>query len=85
MCRVEGQACCTLLVHPVNVPACPTTVRLHRTHTLYLLTLVSLSARRYEGTYEVNVLVSGRDITGTAAFRPAPSRKQKELTSEGRV
>ncbi len=40
---------------------------------------------RYEGTYEVNVLVSGRDITGTAAFRPAPSRKKKELTSEGRV
>ena len=46
---------------------------------------VNVPVSRYEGTYEVNVLVSGRDITGTAAFRPAPSRKKKELTSEGRV
>lgn len=30
----------------------------------------------YEGTYEVNVLVSGRGITGKAAFKPAPSRLQ---------
>ncbi len=42
---------------------------------------VIVPVSRYEGTYEVNVLVSGRDITGTAAFRPAPSRKKKELTA----
>jgi acyl-CoA oxidase len=30
----------------------------------------------YEGTYEVNTLVAGRGITGKAAFKPAPSRRQ---------
>ncbi|BDA45206.1 Glutaryl-CoA dehydrogenase, mitochondrial [Coccomyxa sp. Obi] len=30
----------------------------------------------YEGTYEVNVLVAGRGITGKAAFKAAPARKQ---------
>lgn len=33
--------------------------------------------RRYEGTYDVNVLVSGRDITGSAAFRPAGQKPAK--------
>lgn len=32
----------------------------------------------YEGTYEVNVLVAGRGITGKAAFKAAPARKQPE-------
>lgn len=31
----------------------------------------------YEGTYDVNVLVSGRDITGSAAFRPAGQKPAK--------
>jgi hypothetical protein len=52
---------------------------------MHLVVDCPLPSCSYEGTYEVNVLVSGRDITGTAAFRPAPSRKKKELTSEGRV
>lgn len=30
----------------------------------------------YEGSYEVNALVAGRGITGKAAFKPAPSRRQ---------
>ncbi len=30
----------------------------------------------YEGTYDVNVLVAGRGITGRAAFKAAPSRAQ---------
>ena len=30
----------------------------------------------YEGTYEVNVLVAGRGITGKAAFKAAPARQQ---------
>jgi len=30
----------------------------------------------YEGTYEVNALVTGRDATGIAAFKPAPQRKK---------
>ncbi len=54
-------------------------------HAMHLVVDCPLPSCSYEGTYEVNVLVSGRDITGTAAFRPAPSRKKKELTSEGRV
>ena len=28
----------------------------------------------YEGTYDVNVLVAGRGITGKAAFKAAPPR-----------
>lgn len=31
---------------------------------------------RYEGTYEVNVLVAGRGETGLAAFKPPPARRQ---------
>ena len=29
-----------------------------------------------QGTYDVNVLVAGRGITGKAAFKPAPTRAQ---------
>lgn len=30
----------------------------------------------YEGTYEINSLVTGREITGIASFKPAVSRSR---------
>jgi acyl-CoA oxidase len=39
----------------------------------------------YEGTQQVNSLVSGRDITGVAAFRAPPARKRAVGTSEGQL
>jgi acyl-CoA oxidase len=39
----------------------------------------------YEGTHQVNALVSGRDITGIAAFRAPAARKRPVATSEGKI
>ncbi|CAH9070498.1 unnamed protein product [Cuscuta epithymum] len=33
----------------------------------------------YEGTYDINTLVTGREITGIASFKPAPSSKRSRL------
>jgi acyl-CoA oxidase len=33
----------------------------------------------YEGTYEVNVLVTGREITGIASIKPATAGKARGL------
>lgn len=33
----------------------------------------------YEGTYDINSLVTGRDITGIASFKPAASRQISRL------
>ncbi|KZV15167.1 acyl-coenzyme A oxidase 4, peroxisomal-like [Dorcoceras hygrometricum] len=33
----------------------------------------------YEGTYDINTLVTGREITGIASFKPAPQRNQSRL------
>lgn len=33
----------------------------------------------YEGTYEVNTLVTGREITGIASIKPAAAGKTKGL------
>ncbi|XP_038721610.1 acyl-coenzyme A oxidase 4, peroxisomal-like isoform X1 [Tripterygium wilfordii] len=33
----------------------------------------------YEGTYEINTLVTGREITGFASFKPPPLSKQSRL------
>lgn len=33
----------------------------------------------YEGTYEINSLVTGREITGIASFKPAVSRSRMWL------
>lgn len=48
-------------------------------HTLHMQAIFT-----YEGTHQVNSLVSGRDITGVAAFRAPPARKRPVATSEGR-
>jgi hypothetical protein len=31
----------------------------------------------YEGTYDINSLVTGREVTGTASFRPAAPAKAR--------
>jgi acyl-CoA oxidase len=33
----------------------------------------------YEGTYEINTLVTGREITGIASIKPSSSGKTKGL------
>ncbi|XP_058209302.1 acyl-coenzyme A oxidase 4, peroxisomal isoform X1 [Rhododendron vialii] len=33
----------------------------------------------YEGTYDINTLVAGREITGIASFKPAPSPQRSRL------
>jgi acyl-CoA oxidase len=33
----------------------------------------------YEGTYDINTLVAGREITGIASFKPAPSTQRSRL------
>jgi hypothetical protein len=33
----------------------------------------------YEGTYDINSLVTGREITGFASFRPAAMSKRSRL------
>ncbi|KAM3340419.1 acyl-coenzyme A oxidase 4, peroxisomal [Capsicum galapagoense] len=33
----------------------------------------------FEGTYDINTLVTGREITGLASFKPAPSRQKSRL------
>ncbi|CAI9097255.1 OLC1v1033640C4 [Oldenlandia corymbosa var. corymbosa] len=33
----------------------------------------------YEGTYDINTLVTGREVTGIASFKPAPIRQQSRL------
>ncbi|KAE9445384.1 hypothetical protein C3L33_22717, partial [Rhododendron williamsianum] len=33
----------------------------------------------YEGTYDINTLVAGREITGIASFKPAPSAQRSRL------
>ncbi|XP_073140832.1 acyl-coenzyme A oxidase 4, peroxisomal [Henckelia pumila] len=33
----------------------------------------------YEGTYDINTLVTGREVTGIASFKPAPLRNRSRL------
>lgn len=33
----------------------------------------------YEGTYDINSLVTGREITGLASFKPVASRQRSRI------
>lgn len=39
----------------------------------------------YEGTYEINALVTGREITKIAAIKPSGGKTKTTATSEGLV